>query len=322
METLLSMTLSHPNCHYREDIVERAIKFFGQLVLTKSTKSGHPERMRLLAVHRELVSLLLGWYRDEDGTRQYRNCYFSVARKNAKTQIAAALALYLLLSEKAQPEVYIAAKDGDQAALCYTAAADMVRASRNFGDYFDIVPYRKEIKCFHNGGKMKALSSEGASKHGLNPSAVIFDELHAWGEPEQELYDALTTGSVARPQPLKLVITTAGISEHSLCGREYAYACQVRDGVVQDPAYLPFIFELPRDADWTDESLWHLANPTLGDIVTVQALREARDRAQKTPSEQIKFRRLHCNQWVNSEAPWVALETWDACEWDGREIVV
>lgn len=314
------ISLPHKGCYFREDLVAKAIAFFETLVLTKSTKSGRPERMRLLPVHRELVGQLIGWYRSEDDTRQYRRCYFTVARKNAKTQIAAALALYLLFSEQDQPEVYVAAKDRDQASLCYKAAADMVTASGLAGAVADVVPYQKAIRTRHNGGVLKALSSEGASKHGLNPSAVIIDELHAWGTSEQELYDALTTGSVARKQPLIMVITTAGISEHTLCGREYAYACQVRDGIVEDPSYLPLIYELPKDADWTDEKHWHLANPTLGDIISIQALREARDRALKTPSEQIKFRRLHCNQWVNSESPWLSLESWDACEWDGKEI--
>jgi phage terminase large subunit-like protein len=310
---------AHDASHFREDIVSKAVRFIECLVLTKSTKSGRPERWKLLPCHRELIAELLGWVRNEDETRQYRRCYFSVARKNAKTQLAAALALYLLISERDQPEVYLAAKDRDQASICYKAACDMVRAS-GLTRTFEIVEYQKVIKCRRNGGTLKALSSEGASKHGLNPSAVIIDELHAWGPPEQELYDALTTGSVARRQPLILIITTAGISEHSICGEEYKYACQVRDGVADDSAYLPLIYELPKDADWTDEALWHLANPTLGDIVTIQALREARDRALKTPTEQVKFRRLHCNQWVNSESPWVSLEMWDACEWDGKTI--
>lgn len=315
----MQSTVNRSNSHFRADIAQLITGFLETLVLTKSTKSGHPERLKLLPVHRSIVEELFGWVRNEDGTRQYRRCYFSVARKNAKTQIAAALSLALLVSERDQPEVYFAAKDRDQASIGFKAAADMVRAS-GLSKSFDVVDYQKEIRCKRNGGRLKALSSEGASKHGLNPSAVIIDELHAWAEPEQELYDALTTGSVARRQPLILIITTAGISEHTLCGREYAYACQVRDGIVEDPSYLSQIYELPREADWTDENLWHLANPTLGDIVTLQALREARDRALKTPSEQVKFRRLHCNQWVNSESPWVSTEMWDACEWDGQPL--
>ncbi len=144
---------------------------------------------------------------------------------------------------------------------------------------------------------------------------VIIDEFHVWGSPEQELYDALTSGSVARKQPLFIIITTAGVDEQTLCGREYEYACRVRDGLIKDPTYFPMIYELPKDADWTDESLWHLANPTLGEIVKIEALREACAEAKSKPSEQTKFRRLSMNQWVNAAEIWIPRAEWDACKW-------
>ena len=292
------------------------IAFIESLTLTKSTKSGRPEHFRLLPPHKKLVANLLGWKRP-DGTRLYRSCYFSVARKNAKTQIAAALALDLLvLDNESQPELYLCAVDRDQASICFHAAADMVRANQELCQILTVVPYQKEIINKLNGGKLKALSSEGASKHGFNPSCVIFDELHAWGEPERELYDAMISGSAARRQPLFLTITTAGIDEHSLCGTQYDYAKRVQDGTVLDETFLPLIYEVPKDADWTDESLWHLANPCIGDIVSLQALREAKDKALNVPSQQTAFRRLHLNQWVNSRSTWIPLEQWDGCKWD------
>lgn len=297
--------------------------FIESLTLTKSTKSGRPEPFRLLPPHKKLVGNLLGWKR-EDGTRLYKRVYFSVARKNAKTQLAAALGLDMLVMDgEASPEIYIAAKDRDQAGVCFEAAADMVRASDEMdwerGGFLKVVEYKKEIRNLLNGGKLRALSSAGKSKHGFNPSTVIIDEFHVWGSPEQELYDALTSGSVARRQPLTIIITTAGVDEYTLCGREYEYACRVRDGIIQDATYLTLIYELPKDADWTDEKNWHLANPTLGEIVRVEALREARDKALSMPSEQTKFRRLQCNQWVNAKDVWIPLQNWDDCCWNGSD---
>lgn len=287
--------------------------FIESLTLTKSTKSGKPEKFRLLAPHKKLVGNLLGWKR-ADGTRLYRRAYFSPARKNAKTQIAAALGLDMLVMDgEASPEIYIAAKDRDQSGICFKAAAAMVEAHEELRDILRIVRHRSEIINPLNDGILKALSSDGEGKHGYNPSTVIIDEFHVWGSPEQELYDALTSGSVARRQPLTIIITTAGVDEYTLCGREYDHACRVRDGIVEDQTYLPLIYELPKDADWTDENNWHLANPTLGEIVTLDALREARDKALAMPSEQTKFRRLNCNQWVNAKDIWIPLREWDAC---------
>ncbi len=112
---------------------------------------------------------------------------------------------------------------------------------------------------------------------------------------------------------MTLIITTAGVDEYTLCGREYEYACRVRDGLVDDPTYMPLIYELPKGADWTDESLWHLANPTIGKVVRLEALREDCKKALEMPSEQTKFQRLACNQWVNAKDIWIPLARWDAC---------
>lgn len=288
-------------------------EFIESLTLTKCTLSGKPEPFRLLPHQKKLIANLMGWKR-AGGARLYRRCYFSTARKNSKTQTAAALGLLLLCDPNEQsPEIYIAARDRDQASFCFQAAADMVAAHDELREMLSVIPYSKTIRNPANGGVLKALSSEGKSKHGSNPSAVIFDELHAWGEREQELYDALTTGSAARREPLILFLTTAGTNEHSLCRREYDYAQQVKNRIVEDPTYLPLIWELPKDADWTDESLWPLANPALGQIVQLESLREDAVKALAVPSEQNSFRRLHLNQWTEVRSAWIRGETWDAC---------
>ena len=254
------------------------------------------------------------------GVRSYRRAYFTVARKNAKTQITAAIGLDLLvLDGEASPEIYIAARDRDQAGICYSAAAALVNNSADLCDLLKITDYRKEIRNPLNSGILRALSSDGKGKHGYNPHVVIFDEFHTFGPPEQELYDALTTGSVARRQPIIIIITTAGVDEYSLCGREYEYACRVRDRLVEDITYLPLIYELPREADWADETLWHLANPTLGEIVKLESLREACNKALVMPSEQTTWRRLNCNQWVNASDIWIPTDAWDRCAWTGTD---
>jgi phage terminase large subunit-like protein len=176
-----------------------------------------------------------------------------------------------------------------------------------------ITDYKKQIYNPENGGVLRALSSRGKTKHGSNPSTVIFDELHVWGQHHQELYDALTTGSGTRRQPLRLAITTAGHDESSICFREYSYAKRVQDGTVNDPTYYSEIHELPADADWTDESLWHLANPSIDLVVSRQMLREERDEALNSPSKQNAFRQLYCNQWTESNEVWIPVHTWDKC---------
>lgn len=297
--------------YYDPRPLARIEEFASTLKLTKSTKSGRPETFKLLPHAKKLFGNLLGWKR-ADTTRLYRKAYWSMARKNTKTQNLALLGLSLLLfDEEAQPEIYIAATEVEQAGECYEAARDMVRSNPELDEFLVLTDYRKTISCPANGGTLQALSSKGKTKHGSNPSCLIFDELHAWGPEHQELYDALTTGRGARRQPLRIAITTAGTDENSICGQEYAYAKRVLSGQVKDPTYYADIYELPKDADWTDETLWHLANPSLDRVVSRQFLREERDEALNSPHKQNTFRRLYLNQWTESAEQWIPLHVWD-----------
>lgn len=302
--------------YFDADEVGFAFQFIESLTLTKSTKSGRPELFTLLPFQKRLLGNLLGWKRP-DGARLYRKAYFSMARKNAKTTTLAALALYLLVcDDEAQPEIYVAASNNDQSGICYEAARDMVLAHEELSDLLTITDYRKEILNRSNGGKIRALSGEKSGKHGKNPSAVIIDELHEWNAGLEDVYDALTTGSQARRQPLELVITTAGSDEQSLCYRKYEYAKRVLSGEVEDPTFFPLIYELPKEADWADESLWHLPNPSLGEIVSLEFLREEKKLALASPAEQNKLRRYYLNQWTNSVEQWIPLHEWDECKGD------
>jgi phage terminase large subunit-like protein len=291
-------------------------EFIGCLTLSKSTKSGGPEPFKLLPHGRKMVLNLEGWRRP-DGRRLFRKAFFSMGRKQAKTQHVAAMALNALFrSRETQPEIYMAAKDRDQASICFDAARSMIERNEYLSSICQITPSKKEIRCIPNGGIIKALSSEGKGKHGYNPTMVVIDEFHSWGPAEKELYDALTTGSKTRMEPLIVIITTAGTDKESLCGREYEYAKKVLSGEAEDPSYFPLIYEVPQDADFTDESLWPLAMPGLGYLCHLEDFREELAAAKLRPDEQNKFRRLYLNQWTSSESQWVSMKDWESCRSD------
>lgn len=289
--------------------------FIESLTLTKSTRSGRPEPFRLLPFQKRFIGNLLGWKRI-DHTRLYRRGLLSMGRKNGKTQVTAAIGLDLLVMDgEAEAEIYAAAKTSEQSSKIFEAAAGMVNASEELSEILRVISYRKEIINKITGGIFRALTAEGKAKHGSNPSAVLFDELHVFGSREQELYDALTSGSGARLQPLEIIISTAGINEETLYGREIEHARRVLNGLVEDPEYLAMIFEVPKDADWTDEANWFLANPGLGEMLRIEYLRTKFTKAMNSPTEQTAFRRLFLNQWVNSATNWIPLQKWDACKW-------
>jgi phage terminase large subunit-like protein len=299
--------------------VQLDFAFIESLILTKSTRTGAPEPFRMMPFQRKLIGNLLGWKR-ADGTRLYRTGFLTVARKNTKTQTVAALGLDLLVMDpEPYQEIYAAAKSSEQSEKLYLAASEMVLSHPELPDILHVTPYRKEIRNKLNGGIFKALSSEGKAKHGGNPSTILYDEFHVWGAREEELRKALRTGRGARRQPLEVYLTTAGVDEETMCGREYQYAKNILAGLYEDPTYLPMIYELPKDADWTDRSLWHLPNPALGVSVNMEILEDDFQRALKSPHMQTEFRQLYLNQWVNSKSTWIPRIQWDACSWNGSD---
>src|SRR5689334_24926421 len=100
------------------------VTFINALTHTKGKFAGQTFKLR--AWQQDIVRRLFTVR--EDGLRQYRTALLMLPRKNGKSELAAAVALYGLLADgEIGAEVYSAAADKDQAALVFNVAAQMVR---------------------------------------------------------------------------------------------------------------------------------------------------------------------------------------------------
>ncbi len=286
----------------------RAIRLVNQLTHTKG-----PFAQQTFNLRPWQVKILRQLFKTRpDGRRQYRTCLLMLPRKNGKTELAAALAIYFLLFDgEIGGEVYSCAADKDQAALVFNVAAQMIRNDPELEAQCELVDSQKRIVHRKSGSFYRAISAEAYSKHGFNASVVIYDELHA--APSRELFDVMTTSQSARAQPMMLAISTAGFDRHSILWELYAHAKKVREHPALDPTFLPLIFEAPEDADWTDERVWKKANPALGDFRSLEEMRTMAARAKEIPAQENVFRRLYLNQWTEQASRWIAMATWDAC---------
>jgi phage terminase large subunit-like protein len=290
----------------------RAIRLINNLTHTKGVFAGQPFHLRRW--QRRILEQL--FTTGPDGRRVYRQCLLMLPRKNGKTELAAALALYFLLFDgETGAEVYSAAADKDQAALVFHVAAQMIRNDPELLAQCELIDSQKRIVHRASGSFYRAISAEAYSKHGFNASAVIYDELHA--APSRELWDVLTTSQGARLHPVTLAISTAGYDRHSILWELYAHARKVAERPALDPTFLPLIYEAPIDADWTDERVWKAANPALGDFRSLEEMRTACARAREIPAQENTFRRLYLNQWTEQAARWISMAAWDACRGAG-----
>lgn len=294
-----------------EAAADQAVNFINNLTHTKGQRwAGKSFNLRPWQAER-IVRPLFGTLQP-DGLRQYRTCFVMLPRKNGKSEMAAAIALYCLLGEN-EPggEIYSAAADRDQAALVFNVAAQMIRNDPELSAACTIIDSQKRIVNRRTGSFYRAISSEAHTKHGYNASVVLYDEVHA--APNRELWQVLQTSMGAREQPLMFAITTAGYDPKSLERELFDYAVKVRDGVIKDPTFLPVLYYAADDADWKDETVWHAANPALADFRGIDEMRVRCKEAQEIPARENDFRRLYLCQHTEQDSRWLSMDTWKEC---------
>jgi phage terminase large subunit-like protein len=301
------------NCEWSQAKAEHAVGFFADVLThpddSHFTKAG--DKFTLQRWQADYVASLYGWIRP-DGSRRYRESLAGIPRKNGKSTLAAGLVLLELAAMgRKGSQIYSAAQSRDQAALIYNMAARMVRGSRHLARKLDCINSTKRITYKSLGNFYRAIPADAGPVHGTKPAVVIFDELHT--QRTRELYDALKTGQGATPDPLFVSITTAGHDRHSICHDVWNTARQVRDGQLDNPYFLPLLYELGDDENWQDETIWHRCNPNLGVSIKEEFLREECQRAQDSPGYENTFRNLYLNQWTQQDVRWLSMDKWDAC---------
>lgn len=249
-----------------------------------------------------------------------RRAILSIARKNGKTALIAALVLVHLVGPEAirNGEIYSAANDREQAAQVFKVCKQIVEVDPELSAMLTVVPSTKTIACASNGSFYRAVSAEAGTKHGLNPSLVIFDELAQ--AKNRELYDVLDTSMGARLEPLFITISTQSNDP------EHILSKLIDDGLNSaDETTVCHLYAAPEDCDLLDEAGWAAANPALGDFRSLDELAVLAAKAKRLPAEEPKFRNLYLNQRVAPHSTLIARVDWMACqgdaEWeDGEEI--
>ena len=296
--------------YYDEARADHAVAFIECLKHTKGKWAGKP--FHLLPWQETIIRDIFGTIK-RDGNRQFKTAYIEISKKNGKSELAAAVALYLLYADgEASPEVYGAAADRQQASIVYDVAKTMAAMTPSLMKRSKILGATKRIVNNSNNGFYQVLSAEVGTKHGLNVSGLVLDEVHI--QPNRQLYDVLTKGSGdAREQPLYFLITTAGNDVNSLCYELHQKAVDIIEGRKIDKTFYPVIYGADMEDDWTDPGVWKKANPSLGETIKLESVEEAFLNAKDNPAEENVFRQLRLNQWVKQAVRWMTMEKWDAC---------
>jgi phage terminase large subunit-like protein len=252
------------------------------------------------------------------GLRIYSEVGLGIPRKNGKSTMASAAAHYFLIADgEAEPEVYIGAAARHQAGIVLGQARTMAYRSARLLDR--VIVRRYSVECPSNGGVMRAVASDSALQHGLNPSANVIDEL--WAHKDAGLYTALTTGTGAREQPFTLWISTAGPADVGILPELYASMfegggeLERRDSLLiyrdRPNGVLMYWYGAARDADIADLAVWRGCNPASwlrdGPYLVGQYAR------LKARGALLAWRMYHLNQFAGLEASWLPDGAWSKC---------
>lgn len=291
-----------PTSHYDKAKADRAVTFIENLCHTKGKWAG--KRFWLLPWQEQLIRDIFGIVK-HDGNRQFRTAFVEICKKVGKSELAAAIALYLLYADnEPSAEVYGAAADRQQASIVFDVARQMVEMSPALMKRSKLMSATKRIVNYGNAGFYQVLSAEVGSKHGFSISGLVFDEIHT--QPNRQLYDVLTKySSDARQNPLHFIITTAGNDRHSIAFELHTKAVDILEGRRVDPTFYPVVYGLKDDEDWEDEANWYKVNPSLGYTVDIERLRDAYREAKQNPADEITFKWLRMNMWVSSTTSWI-----------------
>jgi len=291
-------TLMLPTSRYDQRRADFTVKFISMLRHTSGEWFG--KQFQLMYWQETIVRDIFGIVDKETGYRQFRTAYVEIGKKNGKSELAAAVALYLLFADgEAGAEVYSVAADINQASIVFNTAKAMVEQCGDLLKLSKLVPSTKRIIFRHTNSFYRVLSSETKSKQGFNVSGLVFDELFA--QQTGDLFNTLTkyTGDASR-QPLYFLITTAGRNRNSICYEMHSKAKAVLDGSKIDASFYPVVYGIEDGDDWSNPDVWRKCNPSIGVTIPFETVQAAYEQAKENPAEEMHFRQFRLNEWCNA----------------------
>lgn len=314
-----------PDCafYFSDKRAEDACKFIETLPHIEG--SWETEHVVLHASHVFFVVNLFGFRNRLDDSRRFTSALFAVARKNAKSFLAAAILLYCICCEKEEgPQLITAATTGSQARVVFNVCKRIVEKRANMREHFNLETFANSIVCWDIGGTIKPINAKASTQDGLNPSHTCLDEVHA--HKNHALLNVLQSAAGARKNPLWLYTTTEGYETPGPWPELRHFATQVVNGLIEADHFLAVMFAvddeigkkgepdyIPADEDF-DETKWIKANPLMevNPILKREIIKASID-AKQMPGRHAEFRIKRLNRQSSTANGWTNLTKWRAC---------
>ena len=293
------------------ELARKIITFISLLKHTGGKLGG--VNFQLLPFQVEFTVETLAVIQRRNGYRKHKTSILFVPRKQGKTELLAAMNLWLFFGDKEkQKEQYVIASETTQASILYAAIVSMLKQSPPLAKRVQIFKAERKIQTTKGTfiDLFRVLSAIAGTKDGLKGSCLTADEAHAY--PDSALYDVMTESMAHREQPLSILISTAGYNKQGFFHRTLLYARQVMEGIIKDPSIYLMDFSLEDDEDWTKEENWVKCNPALGYGVKMDYLRDKFQKAQYSASDEVSFKTKHLCIFTDAAVTWIKSKDWEA----------
>lgn len=285
------------------DAVDDCIAFIGTMKHYLGKSAGKP--FVLEPWQEFFFANIVGLKWKRDNTRVCREVYLQMARKQGKTAMIAALALYFLIADgEASPEIACLATSREQAHICFDMIGQFAKSLDP--NEQDLKHYRNFIKFPANNGQCKVFSSDSSRLDGLNISLGIIDEAAAL--KDNLLYSVIKSSMGMREQPLLVQITTPQFDLTSPAYLTYQMGIEVLAQIKENDSFFPFLFTLDVDDKWDDEDCWIKSNPNLGVTVTKEFLKGEVKNAKNDSTQEVPVKIKNIGIWCSSSMSWIQQE--------------
>lgn len=273
--------------------------------------------IKLLRWQRRFIKRIYGM-KNADGTNYVKIAFLYIPKKQGKSTLAACLSLVTLCSIKGSQSI-IQAKDEKQAKIIFNEAANMVSQHPILKKRLKVLRSKNRIENRETLSSIEVLSGlphEGNIVSGL----CLVDEI-SFHRPcyAREVWEQLKYAQVTNPNALKIVCTTAGFNRNNNIGFElFQKGEQILNGVASEKGFLPILYYVPEDEDYTLPENQIKCNPSVGHTISKESLLLDYAQAKDSPIELTTFRQLRLNQWVGF-SDYVPSHVWARREADLKE---
>lgn len=301
---------------------EAALNVFKELVLVDvagSPQMGEVTREWVF----EFVAAIFGSYNAETGERLINEFFLLISKKNTKSTIAAGIMLTaLILNWRNSAELLILAPTKEIADNSFIPARDMIKADPELDALFNISEHTRTITHRVTKATLKVVAADTNTVGGKKASFILVDEVHLFGKingSESMLREA-RGGLASRPEGFTIYLTTQSDEQPAgIMASQLSYARAVRDGRIDNPSYLPVLYEFPKkyieEGLYKDPKYFYVTNPNLGASVSPKFLLTEYQKAEEAGEESLRdFFAKHLNIEIGlnlRDRRWLGADYWE-----------